>query len=165
MVNTDRLQKMSDLVRRVQRYIDRAMSMRDSNVDEEDKERVKTLLWKYFQIHALRPLEPLFFDKITGSLTTLNQSKFTSKEEIFKEYEVFDPDLVFQLDGKTAVVEIDGDVHWKNTKSVKRTNLRNETYYDAGLTMLWLTRENVRGMETEDIVPLISQQLGIIRVD
>lgn len=145
----------------MQRFIDRAMAARDTNVDEEDKDRVRVLLWKYFGIHAVTPMEPLFFDKKTGQLTLLKQAKFTSKDEIFKKYEVFDPDLVFQMDGKTAVVEIDGDVHWKNTKSVRRTNLRNSVYYNTGLTMLWLTRENVRGMETKDIVPLISQQLGI----
>lgn len=152
---------MISLAKQIKSFIYRAMEARDTNVDEEDKEKVKIVLWKYFQIHALRPLTPFFFDKNTGDLTNLDQSKFKSKDEIFAKYEVFDPDLVFKLEGKTAVVEIDGDVHWQNSHAVKRTNLRNKIYSQAGITMLWLTRDNVRSLDTRELVPLISQQIGV----
>ena len=152
---------MTDLAKQIRAFIHKAMQMRDTNVDFEDIEKVKVLLYVHFGIHALRPLKPLFFEKSTGDLVEIDQRKFASKEEIFKKYHVFDPDLTFKLAGKTAVVEIDGDVHWQNSNSVRRTNLRNETYSQAGITMLWLTRENVRTLDVKDLVPLISQQLGI----
>jgi len=142
-------------------FIHKAMKNRDSNVDVDDIDKVRRLLGTYFDIHALEPLQPLFFNKLTGTLTRLEQQQFKSKEQIARNYHIFNPDLTFTHRDNQWVAEIDGDVHWQNSKSVKRTNLRNETYETAGIKMLWFTRDEVRKSTVKDLINRMSNVLGM----
>jgi len=53
------------------------------------------------------------------------------------------PDLIVPDSSPLIVIEIDGDVHWQNTKSVRNTNERNEHYEFAGFRFIWLTSREV----------------------
>jgi len=53
------------------------------------------------------------------------------------------PDLIVPSSKPLIVIEIDGDVHWQNKKSIENTNKRNDHYEQAGFRFIWLTSREV----------------------
>ncbi len=129
-----------------------------SEVDFDNKALVQTMLSQDFGIPSLQG-EVLFINRDTGNLEFVNQAKFKSKEEIFEKYFVHFPDLIIKVFKVPIVVEIDGDVHWKNDKAIRRTNERNEHYDMAKIKMLWLTRKEV---ESKNLLNILHCRLSEI---
>jgi hypothetical protein len=142
-------------------FIHQANKNAVDEIDLIDKARIQNILREYFGVPALMD-EVIYIEKKTGRIGSPDPKIYRSKEEIWHDYHVHLPDLLIKLLPKLSVVEIDGDVHWQNTKAVKRTNARNMHYDNAGITMLWFTRKEVREQSVKEIVLLISQRLRIL---
>ncbi len=141
-------------------WIHRDRRERHDEGDIDEKFRVVQILKKYFNLDALSD-EILFFDRITGKPVDLDQSQFESKDEIFHRYIVHKPDLLIKNHKPMIIVEIDGPVHWENTKAMKKTNQRNADYEASGLQMLWLTKDDALVKQQSDLVLNISARLGL----
>ena len=141
-------------------FIHQAMKNTTTEIDLIDKARIQNILREYFGIPALMD-EVIYIKKKTGRIGHPNQS-YTSKEEIWHDFIVHLPDLLIKVLPKLSVVEIDGDVHWQNKKAIRNTNARNTHYDNAGITMLWFTRKEVRELSRLEIVQLISERLRIL---
>lgn len=130
-------------------YIHAATKRMETEGDIEQKDRIRKLLRRYFDLHALQD-ETLFFDKQTGNQVFLNQAEYGSKEEIFKKFHVHNPDLLIKT--HRIIIEIDGDWHWKGTGAVEKTNARNEHYEQAGFRMAWFTAKDVERLDDNELV-------------
>ena len=139
-------------------FINKAMKEKDpADFDLDEKARMMRILNHYFK---LRPLvdEVLFFDKDTGKLEP--EQPVMTKEGILKYYFVCRPDLLIKnFEDHPIAVEIDGDVHWQNSKAVRRTNERNEHYETGNVKLLWFTRDEVLKDSTATLVSKISGML------
>jgi len=132
-------------------FIHRAMRNAETEVDFDEKATVQRTMSRVFGIPALMD-EVLFISKFGGNLVALDQSKFSSKEDIYNLYFVHSPDLLVKVFNFPMVIEIDGPVHWENTKAMKNTNARNCHYEQAGIKMLWLTKKDAQSAELVDII-------------
>jgi len=108
--------------------------------------------------------EVIYIEKKTGRIGHPDPKIYRSKEEIWHDYHVHLPDLLIKVLPLVTVVEIDGSVHWENTKAVKNTNARNLHYEEAGIRMCWFTRKQVRDLSRTEIAKLIIEQLRILPV-
>ena len=126
--------------------------------DTNEKNRLRQLLKKYFGLHAFQD-ETLFFSKLTGKLSFIQQQKFKSKEDILRFYHVHRPDLFIR--SRYMVIEIDGIVHWTNSKAVKRTNERNKHYEGANLQFVWLTADEVNYASNAELVDKLALLLNL----
>ena len=109
--------------------------------DTDEKGIVRNIVLDQFDLNALQD-EVLYFDKVTGHLAQLTDG-YLSQEEILKKFFVHYPDLFIKSLVPQAVIEIDGAVHWQNSKAVHRTNARNCHYETAGIRFVWLTYDEV----------------------
>ena len=137
-------------------WIHKARKEMVNDYDTNEKDRVRKILRKDFGLHALQD-ETLFFDRATGDDKFL-PSKSRSKDYIFKKYFVHKPDLLVK--DHRIIVEIDGDIHWQNSKAAKATNLRNEHYEEAGFKLIWLTRDEVRKLGDIELTALVRLRLN-----
>ena len=137
-------------------WIHKARKEMVNDYDTDEKDRVRKILHKDFGLHAIQD-ETLFFDRETGEDKFLPPTTLT-KQYIFKKYFVHRPDLL--LRDHRIIVEIDGDIHWQNSKASKATNARNEHYEDAGFKLIWLTRDEVRKLGDNELTALIRQRLN-----
>ena len=115
-------------------FIHRANKLATTEIDLIDKARIQNILREYFGVPALMD-EVIYIEKKTGKIGSPDPKIYRSKEEIWHDYFVHLPDLLIKVLPKLSVVEVDGDVHWQNTKAVKRTNARNMHYDNAKITM------------------------------
>jgi len=136
-------------------FIHKARKEMVNDYDTDEKDRVRKILLEKFGLHALQD-ENLFFDKETGEDKILGRESLT-KDYIFKAFHVHNPDLLVKA--HRIIVEIDGDIHWKNSKVVKATNARNEHYQAAGYKLIWLTRDEVRKCTDQELSQLISNRI------
>lgn len=109
--------------------------------DTDEKGIVRDILLDQFDVNALQD-EVVFFNKVSGHLIALDEEKF-SEEEILKRFFVHKPDLIVKSVIPQIIVEIDGPVHWENSRAVKRTNARNCHYERAKLRFVWFTYDEV----------------------
>ncbi len=144
-------------------FIHQANKKATEEIDLMDKSRIQNILREYFGVPALMD-EVIYIEKKTGKIGSPDPKIYRSKEEIWHDYHVHLPDLLIKLLPKLSVVEIDGDVHWQNTKAVKRTNARNMHYDEAGILMCWFTRKQVRDLSRLELAKIISEQLRILPV-
>lgn len=128
--------------------------------DTDEKSIVRNVLARRFGLHALQD-EVLYFDKRTGHCVAITEG-YCSGEEILRKYFVHYPDLFCPQVQPQLVCEIDGDVHWQNTKAVHRTNARNIHYENAKLQFLWLTRNEVFKLNEYELVKLIKDRTEIL---
>ena len=126
--------------------------------DTDEKAVVRNMLLR-FGFFALQD-EVLFFNKVSGHLVSVTQEYF-SEQEILKRFYVHYPDLFCPNIKPQIVCEIDGDVHWQNSKAVKRTNARNCHYGTAGLRFLWLTTNEVLKSSESKLLEIISHKLSL----
>ncbi len=136
-------------------FIHKARKEMVNDYDTDEKDRVRKILREKFGLHALQD-EHLFFDKETGEDKILGRESLT-KDYIFKRYHVHNPDLLVK--DHRIIVEIDGDIHWKNAKVVKRTNARNEHYQTAGYKLIWLTRDEVRKKSDDELADMVLERM------
>jgi hypothetical protein len=128
--------------------------------DTNEKSIVRNVLSRRFGLHALQD-EVLYFDKATGHCVAITEG-YCSGEEILRKYFVHYPDLFCPQVVPQLVCEIDGDVHWQNTKAVHRTNARNIHYENAKLQFLWLTRDEVFKLDERELVKIITSRTEIL---
>jgi len=136
-------------------FIHKARKEMVNDFDTDEKNRVRKILRKDFGLHALQD-ETLFFDRETGRDVFLPPISLT-KDYVFKKYFVHRPDLIVK--DHRIIIEIDGDVHWQNSKAAKNTNLRNEHYEAAGFKLIWLTRDEVKKLSEEQLSELMMIRL------
>jgi len=136
-------------------WIHKARKEMVNDYDTDEKDRVRKILYTDFGLHALQD-EILFFDRETGMDVFLTEST-QSKDYVFKKFFVHRPDLLIK--DHRIIVEIDGDIHWQNSKVVKATNARNEHYETAGFKLIWLTRDEVRKLNDDELSNLIKTRL------
>ena len=121
----------------------------DDGHDGREKNRIATIL----RNNAIRhyPLfdETIFISKQTHRWTKEHPKGYTSKEDLWRDYEIFKPDLLFPM--KNMIIEIDGDWHFNTTKGVKQTNKRNEWYEYAGIKLIWFTAAAVKEMSDAEL--------------
>jgi very-short-patch-repair endonuclease len=141
-------------------WIHRDRRERYNDYDIDEKFRMIYLLKKYFKLTAVTD-EVLFFDRTTHKRVFVDQSKYESKQELVRHYHVHYPDLVVKNHKPVIAVEIDGPVHWQNTKALKRTNERNLHYEDGGIKILWLTKDDVLVKDQSDLILNVAGKLGI----
>jgi len=142
-------------------FIHQANKNAVNEIDFMDKARIQNILREYFGVPALMD-EVIYIEKKTGKIGSPDPKIYRSKEEVWHDYFVQLPDLQINVLLKPTVVEIDGDVHWQNKKAIRNTNARNMHYDNAGITMLWFTRKEVREQSRLEIVQLISERLRIL---
>lgn len=139
-------------------WIYEAMKSKDpKDFDFDEKQKIHGILKQSFGLNALFD-EVLFIDR--QLMSVVKSPLFcSSKEDVYKLYHVHNPDLLIKnWKGGLLVVEIDGPVHWENSKAVKRTNERNTHYGQAKIKMLWFTRDEVRDLsEAELTLKIIGQ--------
>lgn len=136
-------------------WIHKARKDMVNDYDTNEKDRVRQILRKDFGLHALQD-ETLFFDRETGEDKFLAPKSLT-KEYVFKKYHVHRPDLIVK--DHRIIIEIDGDIHWQNSKAAKATNARNEHYEEAGFKLIWLSRDEVRKLPDWQLSELMMTRL------
>ena len=141
-------------------WIHRDRRERYNDYDIDEKFRMVYLLKKYFGLTAVTD-EVLFFDRTTHKRVFVDQSKYESKQELVRHYYVHYPDLLIKNHKPVIAVEIDGDVHWQNTKALKQTNKRNEHYEAGGIKILWLTKNDVLVKDQSDLILNVAGKLGL----
>lgn len=140
-------------------HIHRAMKKKDpGDFDLDEKSRLMRILNHYFKLHPLTD-EVLFFFKSDGRLVP-GTPQYMTKEEMRKIYFIHKPDLLIKnFDDYLIAVEIDGPVHWQNSKAARRTNERNEHYEMGGVKLMWFTKDEVLKGDTLTLIGKISEIL------
>ena len=128
--------------------------------DTDEKAKVRNILASRYSLHALQD-EVLYFSKVTGRRVVFTEGYYT-KEEIIKKFHIHYPDLFCPHVKPELVCEIDGSVHWENSRAVKRTNERNCHYEQAGLRFLWLTSMEVLQLNERGLVEIITSRTKIL---
>jgi len=144
------------------RFIHKAMKDKDpGDFDLDEKARIMRLLNHYFKLNPLTD-EVLLFSKNTGKLVSGEPVGMT-KQEMQKWYFIHRPDLLIKnFHNYLIAVEIDGAVHWQNSKACRRTNERNEHYETGGIKLLWFTKDEV---VKDDTLTLVKKIAGILKMD
>ena len=148
---------MKDHIKNPRWPIHLARQKQIGNLDSLRKDRIRQIFLTHFNLNALED-EVIFFDKQTGKLSDVIQSNYLYKQEIYQLYHVHFPDLIIRTKILT-VIEIDGDVHWLNSKAIKSTNERN-LHYENQVKFIWLTNDQVDSLEEEQLVGIIKTQLA-----
>jgi len=112
--------------------------------DGREKNRIAEIL----RINSIRhyPLfdQTIFINKQTHKWVMEQPKGYTSKEDLWRDWEVFKPDLLFPI--KNLIIEIDGDFHFNTKKGVRQTNKRNEYYEYAGIKLIWYETKALKEM-------------------
>jgi very-short-patch-repair endonuclease len=74
---------------------------------------------------------------------------YETKEALWRDWEVFKPDLLFPI--KNLIIEIDGDFHFNTKKGVRQTNKRNEFYEYAGIKLIWYEAKTLKAMSDAEL--------------
>lgn len=127
--------------------------------DTDEKAIVRTILRDKFSLHALQD-EVLYFNKESGRLVSLGENNYT-ETEILKKFFVHYPDLFCPNTSPQVVIEVDGEIHWANSKVRKRDNARNSHYQQAQLRFIRLRTKEVLQLDEPELVKEIGLQLRI----
>jgi len=136
-------------------FISRAMKSQDYQGDIEERGKVLRILNTRFLLNPLLD-ETIFISKKTGRM---GQPSSRSKEDLLDHWWPHNPDLYIKH--KKIAIEIDGSVHWQNSRAQRRTNERNEHYSMAGITLVWLTKETVLKCTDEELEIVLREKLGL----
>ena len=101
--------------------------------------------------------QTIFIHKQTFKWQQEQPTGYTSKEDLWRDWEIFKPDLLFAM--KNLIIEVDGDWHFNTTKGVKQTNKRNEYYEYAGIRLIWFTAEQVKGWSDSKLYSELKDRL------
>jgi len=88
--------------------------------------------------------QTIFINKNTFSWQMEHPKGYRSKEDLWKDWEVFKPDLLFPQ--KNLIIELDGPFHFNTAKGVRQTNKRNQYYEYAGIRLIWYYTDKVKEM-------------------
>jgi hypothetical protein len=132
-------------------WIHRAQKNWDSTDghDGEEKNRIAVILRNNNIRHYPLFDQVIFINKQTHLWVMQQPEGYTSKEELWRDYEIFKPDLFFPL--KNLIIEIDGDFHFNTKKGVKQTNKRNEWYEYAGIKLIWYEAKALKAMSDAEL--------------
>lgn len=125
--------------------------------DMTEKNRICELLRDNHIRHYPLIDQTIFINKQTFKWQTEQPKGYTSKEDLWRDWEVFKPDLLFST--KNLIIEVDGLWHFNTRKGVKQTNKRNEYYEYAGIRLIWFTAEVVKGMSDGALYLALLDQL------
>ncbi len=125
-------------------FIHRAQKEWDSTDghDMTEKNRIAVILRDNNIRHYPLFDQTIFINKQTHNWQMEQPSGYTSKEDLWRDWETFKPDLLFPK--KNLIIEIDGDWHFNTQKGVKQTNKRNEYYEYAKIRLIWFTAAQVK---------------------
>jgi len=116
-------------------WIYRAMKEWDDSHDLAIKQRITRIVKERLDLYVVYD-QVIFINKESRRWQKEQPPQYLTKSELLADWDVQIPDI---LNAKhNIVIEIDGDVHWKNRKAVKNTNRRNQNYEMAGLRLVWL---------------------------
>lgn len=116
----------------------------DDGHDMNEKNRICELLRDNHIRHYPLLDQTIFINKQTFKWQMEQPKGYNSKEELWRDWEVFKPDLLFPT--KNLIIEIDGLWHFNTKKGVKQTNKRNEYYEYTNIRLIWFTAEAVKEM-------------------
>ncbi len=145
-------------------WIHHAMKNQWGEGDIDEKGRVSRAMREYFGLHPLLNIEndkPIFIHKQTRRHGEPDYSLYFQPEDVLRDWDVFYPDIFVKDVQPIIIVEIDGPVHWQNSKVVRRTNYRNECYEKAGFKFIWLTRVEAREKVDRVFITNLGEKLGI----
>lgn len=112
--------------------------------DLNEKNRICEILRDNHIRHYPLIDQTIFINKQTHEWQMGQPKGYTSKEDLWRDWEVFNPDLLFPQ--KNLIIEIDGDWHFNTEKGRKQTNKRNEYYEYAGIRLVWFTAQSIKDM-------------------
>ena len=140
-------------------FIHRAQKDWDSTDghDMNEKNRIAEVLRNNKIRHYPLFDQTIFIDKQTFKWTQTHPLGYTTKAELWRDWEVFMPDLLFTH--KNLIIEVDGDWHFNTHKGVKQTNKRNEYYEYAGIRLIWFTAEQVKGWSDSKLYSELKDRL------
>lgn len=144
--------KISAREKKAKAFINKAMDNWDSNDphDSEQKIRISNIIHDHrLDLHPLFD-ETIFIHKLSMIWTRTHPAGYESKQDMLREWEVFRPDVLFPE--KNAIIELDGDWHFKTKKGVKQTNKRNEWYEYVGLDLTWYYTPDFDKMDDDSII-------------
>ncbi len=125
--------------------------------DTEQKNRIAEILRdKHIRRYPLFD-ETIFIHKQDHSWVREQPKGYTSKEELWRDWEVFKPDMLFPKNN--MIIEIDGDFHFNSEKGVKQTNKRNEYYEYAGIKLIWYYTKTLNEMSDGELYLSLLDQL------
>ncbi len=145
-------------------WIQHAMKNAYGEGDIDEKGRVSRAMREYFGLHPLMNIEndkPFFIHKQTRRHGEPDFALYYHPEDALRDWDVFYPDIFVKDVKPMIIIEIDGPVHWENSKVVKRTNYRNECYEKAGFQFLWLTRVEAREKVFSHFILNLAEKLGM----
>lgn len=117
--------------------------------DMNEKDRISKILRNAEIRHYPLLDETIFISKQTHKWQREHPEGYTSKEDLWRDWETFKPDMLFPM--KNLIIEIDGDWHFNSSKGVKQTNKRNEWYEYAGIRLIWFTAAEVKGWSDDKL--------------
>jgi hypothetical protein len=140
-------------------WIHRAQKEWDSNDghDTMEKNRIATILRNNSIRHYPLFDQTIFINKQTHSWVKEQPKGYTSKEDLWRHWEVFKPDLLFP--NKNLIIEIDGNFHFNTKKGIKQTNKRNEYYEYAGIRLIWYYADTLKEMSDAELFLSLVDQL------
>ena len=123
--------------------------------DLYEKQKVAKLLRHHFGLYCIfHDLSLAIHKEERWYARVLTESQYHSG--LFYTHK---PDLIVPDSSPLIVIEIDGDVHWQNSKSVRNTNERNEHYDFAGFRFVWLTSQEVDNTD-ELLLKILQEKLA-----
>jgi len=117
--------------------------------DNNEKNRIAVILRNNNIRHYPLFDQVIFINKQTHKWVMQQPKGYISKEDLWRDYEIFKPDLLFPK--KNLIIELDGEFHFNSEKGVKQTNKRNEYYEYAGIRLIWFTAEQVKGWSDAEL--------------
>lgn len=140
-------------------YIHSAMKEWDSNDshDTEQKNRISWLIKKNHLHHFPLLDETIFINRTDFRWTRTHPKGFSSKEDLFRQWHPFKPDMLFPL--KNLIIEIDGTFHTNTSKGIKQTKLRNQYYEYAGIRCLVLDSNIIKKLSNDEMLKLLKPYL------
>jgi len=111
--------------------------------DMNEKNRIAQILHDSHVRHYPLFDQTIFINRQSHSWQQEQPKGYKSKEELYRYWEIFKPDLLFPM--KNLIIEVDGNWHFNTHKGVKQTNKRNEYYEYAGIRLVWFTAAQIKG--------------------
>ncbi len=113
--------------------------------DMNEKNRIAKI-FRESNISHYHPIfdETIFINKQNFKWIREQPHGYTSKEDLWRDWDVFKPDLLFAQ--KNLIIELDGNYHFNTAKGVKQTNHRNEMYEYAGIRFIWYYTPDLQKM-------------------
>ena len=125
--------------------------------DLNEKTRLAGILREHFNLRCVFD-RVIFVDKETFTFTDQHPKGCLTKQEVWRDYEVFCPDILIKKP-KPIIIEIDGDFHFNTSKGVKQTNKRNEFYEYMGVRFAWFHTKALNEMNDKEIIEYLRTKI------